>query len=80
MFGDRSLIFNSGLEFIHPVSSYLSGFGEVDLLRGCRETLTAITVNHYEIETETPPESGEPCVLTSLPTFVSKEEASTCVS
>lgn len=73
-----------GLEFIHPISSCLSGFGEVDL-RGVGwspgETLiTAITADHDEIETETTPESRRPWVLTSLPTLDSKEEASMCVS
>lgn len=73
-----------GLEFIYLISSCLSGFGEVDLRGmewGPRETLiTTTTADHYEIETETTPESGEPWVLTNLLTLVSKEEASTCVS
>lgn len=33
--------------------------------------ITAITADHYQIETETTPESGKPWVLTSLPTLLS---------
>lgn len=64
-----------GFESIHPITSWMSGFGQVDPLsrfQGEILMITAITTDHYQIETETTPEFGKPWVLTSLlPTLLS---------